>query len=211
MKGVLVCSVCCYQKNPPGVDIMLKSAASWGIQVELFKGRRWQNMYETKLVYLHECLESYKSRYDYVICHDAADVVWLSDLDDFEYPRKMTFAAERNCFPDASLHDRYPMTATSYRFLNAGGFCGPMDHVLECFQKVRTIKDHKNDDQLAWSLGYLEGIGYEIDSDCEIFQTLWGHGEHEFECDHNVETDTCPFILHANGSMQGHPAYRRHT
>jgi hypothetical protein len=206
-----------WRPRPPGFHRLKRSCRRHGVELASF-GRftTFQNCYLTKLVYLGQCLEAVKHRYEFVLNIDASDTLLLRPLDGvLDYVRdRMLFCAERNCFPLTDLADRMPVTGSSYNFLNAGGFIAPMRVACSTINEILDITRHLTCDQAAWSMAYLNGL-VDVDHRCQVFQSLWGVGAADVQLIGdppavlNVEHDTRPFVLHANGSSKRGSLYRQ--
>lgn len=226
-RKILVCAVASYPNGlPVGVKIFLRSAMRHGIAVELFgTERKWENFYIDKVVRLREDLRPLAGDYDHVLLLDAADVVFARGLEEVMEASqewdKMTFNAERCCYPDPGLAEHYPACETSYKYLNAGCWLGRMPDVLAQMDRLVALVQPGDwsgddsrlwgDDQLLWTRYLLSGGGIGIDSQCEVFQTLHMVNDGELWDGINEETGTQPCIYHANGMNQCSAAYQRHT
>ena len=147
---------------------------------------------------------------DVILFTDAYDVFYADDLDTilerYEDYRdnnnaKVVFSAEDQCWPDASLADRFPNTKTKYRFINSGTYIGEVGELKKIFEHDNL--EHDGDDQLFFHYAYLEGdYSMFLDEECYIFQT------HETAVGqlgkqlHNPITNCCPCIYHGNGGIE---------
>lgn len=110
------------------------------------------------------------------------------------------FAAEKNCYPSPYLRPYYPTSESPWRYLNAGGFIGPVEYL----QRMLTANlDFWLNDQFEFSKFYLEGkSGIVLDSVCRLFQTLaysLDNISYHENGPHNLITNSYPLVLHANG------------
>jgi len=139
------------------------------------------------------------------IYSDGFDTValWPSDvcellLDFDEYD--ILFAAEKGCYPDVGLADKYPETPYEWRYVNGGNFATTCGYFAAMYEE-----SHTNDinDQLWLSHCYLR-IGKRLDTACEIFQTIAFEGIEDFKYWSsgkllNRKTKTHPIFIHGNG------------
>jgi hypothetical protein len=114
-------------------------------------------------------------------------------------------AAEETCWPDASRSDDYYAKTkglvymTGPRFINAGGFIGPIGDVMTAMNTALSCSTGE-DDQRAWTTAYLAGLlpSVQIDHARRIFSCV-GDG------DSAVRSDSC--VRHWNGRMGGRDKY----
>lgn len=213
-KKILVSGICAYRgrSTPVGVNHLIKSCKKFGIVLTLLDvEENWRSMWHSKFGRLGDNLRIMD--FDWVINVDVADVLFIKNLEQIWENRledKVLWCAEKNCFPDSSLKDKYPDCRTSYRFVNGGGFFGKKELVMQCLDSKPL--GHNDDDQLGHTLNYLNGLPMQLDSECKIFQTTWGTVEADFEIIngvlYNKETGSNPGIIHANGSGTNHPIYQ---
>ena len=141
--------------------------------------------------------------HELVIFADGYDVLFLDDantiIERFRgFECDILFAAERQCWPDATMKDYFPQSETPYRFLNSGLYAGEVRH-LKRFFNVHVKNDE--DDQL-WCqnrfLEYPEDLSIALDYEGYIFQ-----------CDDDVTVHNgqvfngicAPCIYHGNGDV----------
>ena len=115
---------------------------------------------------------------------------------------KVVFNAEKNCYPDGRLADRYPHTNSSWRYLNAGILAGKVSVLKHLYSEVLD-KIPGTMDQLQFSIAFLDGAPIELDYDCKVFQTLFmeSDGDLTYSKDgvKNNITNTYPLLIHGNG------------
>ncbi len=231
---ILVSTLAAYgnREVPIGFEWLKQSCDKFGIELTILGwGTQFTNMYDSKLEYVGYEIFQRRNNYDYVMNIDSADTLFLRELSsgDFNF-NKTTFCAERNEFPLEQL--RQPiidknLTYSSYKFLNAGAYCGTMNDVLKtyAYQKykrwiLQNIPEMTygtcttfSDDQAAFNLDFYNEM-VDIDSMCFTFQSLWGvqiekdvvirNGELV-----NLEHSTLPLLLHANGSANYEEYYKQ--
>lgn len=210
---ILVCTVAAYRGCDiySGVSNLIRSCARFGIQIHIFGfDQYWHSLYHTKMMSTLFGLLSLQDEYDRVLFMDSVDTIWVRPLDEFAHLADsfsgVIVNAERTCWPDVNLANRYPSCSTDYKYLNSGLFTGKMKDIIDCLNKVRNIGPvYNNDDQGAWTIAYLNGlININLDSNCVLFQSLYGNPESELLFDEdnqliNTMTNTYPSILHAHG------------
>ena len=113
----------------------------------------------------------------------------------------MIFTAEKTCWPEPHLSKVYPDSPYDYRYLNSGGFLGRAEDIKKL---IETNCEDSDDDQLYYTLKFLNSEGITLDYECDIFQTLNSsfddvelHNGSVF----NRVTKTYPTVIHANGGV----------
>ena len=156
-----------------------------------------------KINFLNNYIEQLED-HELVVFADGYDVLFLDDphtiIERFRgFNCDILFAAERQCWPDATMADYFPLSETPYRFLNSGLYAGEVRH-LKRFFNVRVANDE--DDQL-WCqkrfLEYPEDLSIALDYEGYIFQ-----------CDDDVTVHNgqvfngicAPCIYHGNGGPE---------
>lgn len=153
-----------------------------------------------------------------VIFVDGYDVVFLGGLEAImerykSSKHKALFAAEKTCWPDTSLADRYPQEGSEYRFLNSGTYVAEVGELRKIIKEE--IKD-TDDDQLYLSLKFLSN-SYDMGLDyrCKLFQPTEGcwpdmdYIRDEKEELVNNKFLTKPLIAHGNGSPRAKIFFNR--
>ncbi len=104
-------------------------------------------------------------------------------------------SAERNCWPDIHMSDKYPENPPgSPRHLCAGGFIGPKDLVLAAmYTAIREAVDE--DDQRAWTAALTAGLLPSVQID---------YGRYIFCSEADGDTAGAdPCVRHWNGKVLG--------
>ncbi len=214
-KRILVCTNAAYlgRPVPPTVHALIRSCKRFGIQIRLFSvDKEYHGFYLTNLVEQLKCLEGHVNDYDWVLSVDGFDSMIIRPLEDIFFETEtMFFNTELNCYPDPNM--KYPPCKTRFKYLNGGCFFAPMKLAVDCFRWHRP--NIYNCNQYAWSFAYTtNALPITIDSECRIFQTLWGTTEKDFETVNgklkNIETGSFPSVLHGNGSNYAHPILQRY-
>lgn len=163
-----------------------------------------------KINLLKEELKSYPDLGNHIIMFtDSYDVLFLDGPKEIvrrfrNLKSPVVFSAEKTCWPDETLSEKYPLTLSEYRFLNSGGFIGYGDHINNIINKVSVGNDY--DDQLYYTERFLESLKGNkntiLDHQQELFQTL-GDAVNDVEIIdgklNNTQTNTNPIIVHGNG------------
>jgi len=153
-----------------------------------------------------------------VIFVDGYDVVFAGGLDAImerykSSKHKALFTAEKTCWPDSSLADKYPNVNSGYRFLNSGTYVAEVGELKKITEEE--IKD-TDDDQLYLSLKFLSNsFDMGLDYKCKLFQPTEGcwsdmdyiQGEKEELVNNKFLTK--PLIIHGNGSPRAKVFFNR--
>ena len=119
----------------------------------------------------------------------------------FGFRTEVVFSAEKTCWPDKSIADRFPETG-GYKYLNSGTFIGTVGTLKKIF--ADQVENH-SDDQLYCQNQYLSGnFNITLDYESYIFFCLAGL---EKNCSYNQtngfvvnnETNCTSCIVHGNG------------
>ena len=145
-----------------------------------------------KIIYLQDFLKT--CNYKYILFSDCYDVIAIRPANEIwqkykkHFNGKVVFSAEKFCWPNKSLEKVYPETKSSYKYLNSGGFFGPVEEIL------KIIDDPINatsDDQLYYTERFLsKKYNIELDYECKIFQTLGGCSIPQFNINLNKSSFT---------------------
>lgn len=140
---------------------------------------------------------------DVILFTDAFDVFYADNINTIyeryvDLSAEVIFSAEAICWPDDSLADDFPASATKYRYLNSGTFIGKVSALKKILEKAN-IKN-SDDDQLFYQKEYLK-FKHDIKLDYEgyIFQTHDTAVERLGDQINNPETNVCSCIYHGNG------------
>jgi hypothetical protein len=190
----------------PGYRRFLTSCEVFGIQPITWL---WPRKFDRGCVAKAMCLKEnigtleglalYTDSYDAILAGSSAELLErYYQLASPTHP--VIFAAEKNCYPSPYLRPYYATSESPWRYLNAGGFIGPVEYL----QRMLTANlDFWLNDQFEFSKLYLEGqSGIGLDTTCQLFQTL----AYSLEDVHYTEdgpqnsiTNSNPLVMHANG------------
>ncbi len=164
-----------------------------------------------KIVYLQKFLKSYKGNCKYIVFSDCYDVIALQNpkilFQKYKnyFNNKIVFSAEKFCWPDKTLSDKYPKAPNDFKYLNSGGFIGPIDDLRKLVEKPILPSD---DDQLYYTHRFLEEENnIVLDYEAKIFQTLSGCSISDFHFDLSKSVfknkfGNIPSLLHGNGGWR---------
>lgn len=193
------------QKWQGGSDIKNKPGGGWKINL------------------LKTAIEPYKDDPNKIILFtDGYDVVFLTNIAEITEKFKATkakilFGAEKFCWPDVKLAEKYPEVSEGNRFLNSGLFMG---YTTEIWQLLNhEVVSNEDDDQLFFTKAYLneilrEKLAFQLDHKSQIFQNLNGainevhvvevkpkEGAESYRIE-NVIYHSRPAIIHGNGGSK---------
>ena len=95
---------------------------------------------------------------DILVFIDGYDVVFTGAIEEAlrrfneEFSMDVVFSAEKSCWPDSGLANKYPTTSSEYKFLNSGTFMGKVSELKKITEEP--IED-TDDDQLYYTLKLL--------------------------------------------------------
>lgn len=130
------------------------------------------------------------------------DILFTSIKSNFDLD-KITFNAEKNCYPNPRLIPQYPQVNSLWKYLNGGIYVGKAKNITNMLEnllpKMRGIID-----QEIFSVSYVKGeFGIDIDYQCKIFQTLFMLDNNDLSWENgiitNTITNTVPLLVHGNG------------
>ena len=119
----------------------------------------------------------------------------------FDFRKEIVFAAEKSCWPDRSLENKFPETG-GYKYLNSGTFIGTVSSLKKFFSNP--IENHE-DDQLYCQKQYLsKEFDIALDYESYIFLCMSRIEEsclYNESSDYiiNAETNCTSLIVHGNG------------
>jgi len=157
-----------------------------------------------KVNLLKEYLSTYVgSNSDVILFTDSYDVVFNEKPDELlsRWDGNVLFTAEKTCWPDRDLEEEYPNSPYGYKYLNSGGFIATVGDLINLTETK--CMDH-DDDQLYYTLKFLNGDKINLDYNLDIFQTL-NQSIDDVEIHngrvYNKVTKTYPIVIHANGGV----------
>ena len=150
-----------------------------------------------------------------VLYVDSWDTIALSTMNEIkEAIWKLTYdepefygGAERGCWPDANLIDKFPNLDKPYKYPCGGTWIANTNWLLEMAERFPNT-DHHNDQhwlQLVFLKSLAEGRSVYLDNYGDVFQSLMLDPPEAFEIvDGRVRNklhNTYPVILHGNGKI----------
>jgi hypothetical protein len=189
-------------------------------------GEPWTWYTDVKVFRLAEEIKKIDS--EYILVCDADDAFFVTDEKEILHTYHKTagdrilVSADRigdgdEKYPQSIFRDKYPASATPWKYCNSGGYIGKKEAILDLLDKMATVqhptyipvwrsKDWAND-QFRMSVVFLNGYPLKIDTMCTVFQTMgciqedeykwWGSNPPFF---FNGVTGTFPCVIHFNGN-----------
>lgn len=192
-----------YDPNPQ-TEQMVQSFVNHGYEVAVITGKHKGNG-ET-LRELYECYKRATGGHETFCYSDGGDTYCQKA---FETPTDhILYSTEKALYPETA--PKYPNNpkAGKWKYLNGGGYCGPLALMIEFMEKYGlTDKPNGANGQLEQHIAYLaakaDKFPIKLDYKCEIFQTTAFAEEGELKVKKglivNEITGTTPAIIHANG------------
>jgi hypothetical protein len=137
------------------------------------------------------------------------------------------YSTEKACYPHPEIAKQYRPTKSKWKYLNGGGYGGPLKLIIEFFgryglDKLPNDANGQHEQMVAYLAAEKDGFPIKLDTKCEVFQTMAFADPSEFEvvttfsgivkalakgeepkpqplCLKNKLTKTIPAILHFNG------------
>ena len=197
----------------PGLEDLRNSCRRAGMDlVVVGKGSAWRGSTHNKLKDLTRFLRHCRGHHTHLLYTDAYDSLVLGPLSSIlrrfqEADTPLLMSAERTCFPGGPGRgpEDYPEAPTPYRYLNAGGFIGRIDYLLDVLDQLGVDKvPDFGSDQAWWTDVYLGGrIEMKLDHRCRVFQCLHA-SRGDLVLDNGIinrVTGTRPLVLHGNGHV----------
>lgn len=197
-------------ERTPGLEALAASCHRRGLGLHVLGlGNLWQG-FGNKYLWTAEYLALQRLPDDDVMVFvDAYDVLALADeaeiLAKFEATgARIVYTAEKVCYPDADLAERFPPSATPFRFLNSGGAVGRVGDMRAMIAAIGFATT--DDDQRAITRYFLDHPGaIALDTRCAFFLPLFAVTDDELALDKGegrvtlLATGERPCFLHGNG------------
>jgi hypothetical protein len=159
-----------------------------------------------KVNLLKDYLKTLVNDDDVILFTDSYDVVFNDTPEELlkRWEKKgkgLLFTAEKTCWPDTNLEGDYPDSPYDYKYLNSGGFVGTVGDLKVL---TETMCKDSDDDQLYYTLKFLNNEGIKLDYTIDIFQTLNSSFDDVQVIEgkvFNKVTKTNPIVIHANGGV----------
>jgi hypothetical protein len=154
---------------------------------------------------LYECYKRAETGHETFVYADAADSIIQCPLPLIPNDR-IIYQTEKKCFPFENWANNFS-DKSRWRYLNGGGYCGSTKLIVEFFETYGLWNIGNKNPQAAQQEAYIEavkdGFPIELDTKCEIFQSIAFESKDEYKYKdgllHNKITKTIPSILHGNG------------
>ena len=145
----------------------------------------------------------------------------------FEVPSDhILYSTEKACYPHPEIAKQYRPTKSKWKYLNGGGYGGPLKLIIEFFERYGLDKlpndaNGQHEQMVAFLAAEKDKFPIRLDHKCEVFQTMAFADPSEFEVRsaqnfnhvapidktivsynkviHNKLTKNIPAILHFNG------------
>jgi hypothetical protein len=172
----------------------------------------WSWDFYPKSFSVYETIKNLEEDCFILVC-DAYDVLPLKDINNEDLYHKLTgnldlnkitFNAEKNCYPDTSIINKYPQCNTPWKFLNAGVYFGKVGKIKNMLEIILPrIKN--SDDQKQFSHCYVNReFDIALDTECKVFQTMYMLNPLDLSYKNNKITNnitkTEPILFHGNGN-----------
>lgn len=157
---------------------------------------------------LYSCYKRAVSGHTHAIYSDGGDTFCQSQ---FDFPTVLTWSAKKACYPHPEMAKRYKYGnafKSPWRYLNNGGYGGPLDALIEFFDRygLNRLPNEANGQAEAME-AYLkakeDGLQIKLDTRCDLFQCIAHSEPTDFSFKgqllKNNVTKTTPAILHGNG------------
>ena len=192
-------------------EILKKSSSTLGTEL-LPVLIQWTQDFYAKSYSVYEAVKKLEDE-DLVLVYDAYDVLPINEAtnkklldkitESFDLD-KITFNAEKNCYPINELAQLYPNTSSPWKFLNAGLYVGKVKKVKVLLEKALPLIKESKMDQAAFSLMFVEGKhDIALDYECKVFQTLYmlSLGDLTIKNKEIINNifNTKPLLIHGNG------------
>lgn len=133
------------------------------------------------------------------------------------------FSTEKACYPIVEMAKQYRPTKSKWKYLNGGGYGGPLKLIIEFFDRYGLTAypgdvNGQHELMVAFLQAEKDGFPVKLDTKCEVYQTMAFADPSEFEVVttfvglekfiegerqplllKNKATKTIPAILHFNG------------
>lgn len=129
----------------------------------------------------------------------------------------LLYSTEKACYPYPDWGKKHPPSGSRWRYLNGGGVCGPLQLMIEYYERYKLCNVGSKNGQAYLQeclfQALADGFPVKLDFDCSVFQTLAFADESEFDWDtgllRNNITGTVPAVLHGNGLTEMRHIYER--
>ena len=193
--------LCVFTAN--ATPLLIQSGERVGITVHSYSPNPWKDFVNGKI---REGVKFLADRTEeFAMWVDGADTLMLQPEDEIlarlgVYGFNTVVSAEKTCWPDATLAERFPVGIKGPQYINTGGYIGLRSHLMSTLHCLAQNANGHGDDQLIWTQCYLAGLldGVQIDYARRLFSSI-GDG------DEALRADSC--VYHWNGRVVGREEY----
>lgn len=125
------------------------------------------------------------------------------------------YSTEKACYPRTEIAKQYRPTKSKWKYLNGGGYGGPLKLIIEFFERYGLDK-HPNDvngqheQMMAFLKAEKEKFPIRLDHRCEVFQTMAFADPGEFEVTMWAPSPLAgPSALNEDGSVKAEVKQRK--
>lgn len=193
--------------NAPGLEKLIKSCKKFDIDLTILGMDEEWTGFSKKIRDTYNYAKSIQEDYTHILFVDAYDIIFLDTLSTIEseylfwYKDLIVFSAEKGCWPDAGLAASYPVSTSSWNYLNSGSYIAPIPAFIDMVDKYVLKPAH--DDQAYFTNIFLNDKIITLDYNCILFQSTAFAGEDDFTYTEdsliNNKQHTSPLIAHGNG------------
>lgn len=175
----------------------------------------------TYLAYGSKMINAYNyakiTDYTHLFIVDAYDIFMLNTmeaaLNKIENKDKIIFNAEKACWPNGDLAEKYPRVDTDWKYLNGGAAFVERGRFIKMFEDNPI--QHRDNDQERLAEIYVNKrnlYDMDLDTNCNVFQSVAFEGPDDFTYQGgriiNNQTKTLPIIIHGNGGTDMSKVYK---
>ena len=186
-----------YEGNAPSLALLRESCYRAGVTLHTYGNGPWPGWLAGKTRDGIAFLQSLSGDFTHAMWVDGFDSLVLAPASTIMATYStitdgVIVAAEANCWPDSELSEEFPPTQGK-RFVNAGGYMGPIPLLIEEMQKVMGCCGASENDQAGWSVRYLEAWPrIQLDKDSWIWRSMSDPDDGRPSC-----------VRHWNGKIPG--------
>lgn len=190
-----------------GLNKLIESTVKYGYDHELIIA---PFEFGGQMKHLEAWCKNNKDNYTHFAYSDAFDTIALAPFSEFEGIvndlRGFSFigSAEKGCYPNPDLAEKYPQSIHGWRYVNAGQFFCSVEWFLEMCEKR---SPHGVNDQTWLSETYISEYPNNLvtlDYPCRLFQSIAFEDSNDFAITRdgrlmNRKTNSFPIFVHGNG------------
>lgn len=203
--------------NAPGLEKLIESCKKFNIDLTILGMDEQWTGFAKKIVDVYKYAKEIQNEYTHILFIDAYDVLFLDKLFVIEgeylfwYKDKIVFSAEKGCWPDPTLSDKYPKTNYTWKYLNSGSYIAPINEFIKMIES-NPVKPNV-DDQAYFTNIFLKDGNIELDYKCRLFQSIAFEEKGDFNDSPlfyflNEKEKTSPSIIHGNGKTSMDKIYK---